>query len=161
MLIDIRSITRSMDAVLAIEVQTAPDQVGLSFQDYQLTRPLDFQGTIRHSGGGVIALTGRLRTAYRGECARCLVPVETALDLAVAETFRPAAQTGEEDDSYPYSGPLLDISQALRDNLVLAMPQRLYCREDCRGLCPVCGANCNETDCGHAGDSADGGSELA
>jgi uncharacterized protein len=151
MLIDIRSISRSLDATLAVETEIGPDEPFCKFQEYRLTSPLVFRGVLQNSGDSAITLTGRIRTTYRGECARCLTEVESELDQPVKERFRAQGQagSGEDEDSYRYGGTMLDISQAIRDNLVTALPQRLLCREGCRGLCPVCGANLNEQDCGH------------
>ncbi len=157
MLFDIKTISRSVGATLTIETEIGPDEPFCQFQDYRLTRPLVFRGVLQNSGQGIITLTGRVQTAYSGECARCLTVVESDVDLPVSECYRPATQAaaGEEDNSYRYGGSQLDISQALRDNLLLALPQRLLCRTDCRGLCPVCGADLNQQDCGHAHSAAD------
>jgi uncharacterized protein len=151
MLIDIKSISRSLGATLTIETEIGPDEPLCQFQEYRLTSPLIIRGVLQNSGAGTITWTGRLRTTYSGECARCLAEVESELDLPVEERFRAQGLTGsgEDGDIYRYSGTVLDISQAIRDNLVTALPQRLLCREGCRGLCPVCGANLNEQDCGH------------
>jgi uncharacterized protein len=152
MLVDIKNISRSFGATLTIETEIGPDEPFCQFQDYWLTRPLVFRGVLQKSGEEIYNLSGRIQTAFAGECARCLVRVESAVDLPVSECFRPAAQaeTGEDDDCYRFDGFVLDIGQAIRDNLLLALPQRLLCREDCRGLCPECGASLNDQDCGHA-----------
>jgi uncharacterized protein len=157
MLIDIKSISRSVGATLTIETEIGPDEPFCQFKDYRLTRPLVFRGALQNNGQGIINLTGRIQTAYSGECARCLARVESDVDLPVSECYRPAIQAaaGEDDDSYRYGGTQLDIGQALRDNLLLALPQRLLCRADCQGLCPVCGADLNKQDCGHAISAAD------
>jgi uncharacterized protein len=151
MLIDIKSISRSLGATLTIEMEIGPEEPFCQFQEYRLTSPLVFRGVLQNSGDGMITLTGRILTRYSGECARCLTGVESDLDLPVEERFRIQGQAGTSDDemSYRYSGTMLDISQAIRDNLLTALPQRLLCRDDCRGLCPECGANLNEQDCGH------------
>jgi uncharacterized protein len=44
----------------------------------------------------------------------------------------------------------VDLTEVLRDLIMLALPGKHLCREDCRGLCPVCGADLNVQDCGHA-----------
>lgn len=149
MLIDIKTISHSRGASIAIETETSPEELIFSFQGYRLTRPLVFQGMLQNTGDGILSLTGRIRTAFAGECARCLVIVQTELDLQLAETFRSAAtaQTAGLEDSYAYDGNTVDISQAIIDNLLPAMPPRLLCRDDCQGICPDCGGNLNEKRC--------------
>ena len=65
-------------------------------------------------------------------------------DIAVVNRCR--TETGF-DEAYRYTGHALDIDQALRDNLIPMLPQRPVCREDCAGICPVCGVNRNVTPC--------------
>lgn len=155
MLIDIKSISHSKGASMAIEVEKSPDELPFSSLAYRLTRPLSFSGTLTNTGDGILTLTGRIQTAFSGECARCLAPVTCDLNLSLSESYQAAATlatAADEPDaeSYRYAGSQLDLSQAIRDNLVLALPQRLLCREDCLGLCPDCGNNLNEKNCGCA-----------
>ena len=152
MLIDIRTLSRCTGASVAIEWEISPEELPFCSQDYRLTRTLVFRGKLQNDGDGILSLTGQIQTAYAGECARCLVPVGRDLVVALAEAFLPArdAQKAAVQDSYVYEGLQLDISQAIRDNLMLSLPPRLYCREDCRGLCPECGADLNQIDCGCA-----------
>jgi uncharacterized protein len=64
----------------------------------------------------------------------------------VRELYEPGSD-GEE--TYPLYGDQLDLALLARDAVVLELPQVPLCREDCQGLCPYCGANRNEIDCGH------------
>ena len=125
------------------------DELTVSFQGIRLTSPPVFTGRLTAAGDGVFTLDGRLTTGITGECVRCLGSVRRPLEVKVYEVFRPGAaqNEAEPDDSYPYEGYMVDLLPALRDNLVLALPQRLLCKEDCRGICPDCGADLNETTC--------------
>jgi len=149
MLIDIRTISRSTGASLAIETEIGLNELDFSFQGYRLTRPPFFAGLLQNVGNGILTLTGRVSTGYEGECARCLQPVREELDIPLAETYRPptSADAADDEEGYRYEGSQLDISQAIRDNLLPVIPQRLLCRETCLGICPDCGANLNEKDC--------------
>ena len=152
MLIDIRTISRSIGASLTIETEISLNELEFSFQDYRLTRPPSFRGLLQNTGDGILTLTGQLSAGYEGGCARCLTTVHEELDIPLAETFQPmkSAEESGDEDGYRYEGGQLDIGQAIRDNLLPVIMQRLLCREDCRGLCPDCGSNLNEKDCGCA-----------
>ena len=91
------------------------------------------------------------------ECDRCLedatFPVEHDFDLL----YRPALLEGERpeeelDESAAdlafYEGGGLELKTALREQVLLALPMQRTCRPDCKGICPVCGQNRNQTVCG-------------
>lgn len=152
MLIDIKTISQSKDALLAIETEISPEELDLKSLGYQLVRPLAFHGTLQNMGDGILSLTGQLETAYEGDCARCLVSVQRPLSIRIAERYLPAAMPAGEDNEtdYRYTGGHLEIGQAIRDSVLPALPGRLICKPDCQGLCPDCGANLNEKECGCA-----------
>ena len=83
------------------------------------------------------------------ECGRCLEPFKQALDTGFEENFtfenRPLS---EEEVIIPEDGNI-DFEPLIREYLELEVPYSPVCRPDCKGLCPVCGQNLNEKDCGH------------
>ncbi len=108
---------------------------------------------------GLIEVEGRVRCTARLACARCLVefdyPIEAAIRLAYArrtpETAppgEPAVVDPEEADLLSFSGEELDLAEGVQEQIVLALPIRALCREECRGLCPRCGADWNQGPCG-------------
>jgi uncharacterized protein len=149
MLVDIQIMSHGKASFIDIETEIGPDELTVSFQGIRLTSPPFFTGRLTADGDGVFILDGCLTAGIAGECARCLASVRRPLEVKVDEVFRPVAaqNEAEPDDSYPYEGFVVELLPALRDNLVLAFPQRLLCREDCKGICPECGADLNETTC--------------
>ncbi|MFI5346533.1 MAG: YceD family protein [Elusimicrobiota bacterium] len=85
---------------------------------------------------------GSARGRWRVECTRCLTPVEGNYDAAV------------EQRSSIDGGPM-DISDEVRQSIVLAQPMKTYCKPDCKGFCSVCRKNRNLGDCGHAQGGAE------
>jgi uncharacterized protein len=88
------------------------------------------------------------------ECARCLTPFESELRLLIDEEFIPLRDpvTGEavtaDPDEFRIDGRNhLDLSEAVRQYEQAALPIQPICREDCAGLCPICGQNLNERRC--------------
>jgi len=100
-----------------------------------------------------IVVTGVLRSAWRGECRRCLGPAEGPLEVDVRELYR--RHPKPDDDAYEFDGEVLDLRPLVQEALALDLPLAPLCRPDCAGLCPQCGANRNETDCGHRPDTTD------
>ncbi len=115
----------------------------------------------------------RLRAATRAEltcpCGRCLapvtvaVPVEFELSLVPAEEVSPSGEKerrdreegpvggsfrAEDADEERYHGKIIDLDPILREQILLSLPAYPVCRDGCRGLCPACGQNLNERECG-------------
>ena len=95
----------------------------------------------RASSGTVFELSYRAR--LHGPCYRCLN--DAVLDLPISAREYQATSPGESEDlRSPYiENEQLDLSAWAHDALVLALPDKILCREDCAGLCPICGADLN------------------
>ena len=94
------------------------------------------------------ALRLRLDASLRGPCMRCLEPAQPAIGVDSREVDQPG---GGDELSSPYVlDDALDVHDWARDALVLALPLQLLCREDCAGLCPVCGVDLNAAGPEHA-----------
>ena len=132
--------------------------------DVRQTGPLAVTGRadllIEHRGHKVEVADIRLRAAYKGEfellCARCVEPVAAPLAGSFDLIFRPHsvdAETGERSISpdeteigyYEESG--LRLEDVVREQVLLSLPPRTLCIEDCKGLCPRCGQNLNLASC--------------
>ena len=91
---------------------------------------------------------------YRGQCARCLAPVEGVFELDFERTVAAEGAISEEQleeniDSYVMiRDGKLDVDEPLREELLISFPMRLLCDENCEGLCPKCGKPRREGDCG-------------
>ena len=105
--------------------------------------------TLTSFEGGIEA-EGTVRAPWVGVCRRCAEPVEGELTIHVQERFADAPLSGPSDeDLYPIApDDTIDLGPMARDAIVLELPMAPLCRDDCKGLCPQCGANRNEGDCG-------------
>lgn len=90
---------------------------------------------------------GTLHALLDMKCDLCLKAFKTELDIPFDEVFS-NADTGDEKEFWQYSEKKLDIGPAVEANIITAMPMRSVCSEDCKGLCPICGHDLNEGDCG-------------
>ena len=111
-------------------------------------RPVVLSGLYMLADETVI-VRGTARAVIQSPCARCLKPTQTQVEAEFEEAF--IRDTGEareaDDDSYMYSGHVIELDEAVRTVLLLEMPSRVLCREDCRGLCDQCGADLNANAC--------------
>lgn len=128
----------------------------LGEREFSLPSGIDYDLMLTNAGEGILA-TGILTTHVVGTCDRCLSPAEFDVSGEVDEyyLFEEPEDTGDDDDdeldfSLVSADNTIDLSGALLSTLVMETPFVVLCRPDCKGLCPVCGANLNEEDCGHA-----------
>lgn len=105
-----------------------------------------------------ILVRGFLTFALELACARCLEPQTEQHRVEVAELFQDPRkrQDAEPDPGYEIIDELtaIDLTVLIRDAVLMDLPVRTLCREDCQGLCPVCGADRNQGDCGHRPEAA-------
>jgi len=145
------------------EEEFAPGVIDLGAEIKQKS-PLNTQGRAelveehhgKHQVIKDIRLRGRLATGLELQCARCLEPVEQQVSREFDLLYRPlGADAGRDELSvtdaeaeigyYPGDGILLE--DTLREQVLLALPLKITCREDCKGLCPHCGKNLNLEAC--------------
>jgi uncharacterized protein len=110
----------------------------------------------KHSLIQDIRLNGDLATSIEVPCARCLEPVVQDVKRRFDLLYRPlGADAGREESTVSgteseisyYEGEGLLLEDVLREQVLLAVPLKAICRQDCKGLCPQCGANLNVTQC--------------
>ncbi|NLP05483.1 DUF177 domain-containing protein [Candidatus Fermentibacteria bacterium] len=96
---------------------------------------------------------GRLAAVFETPCARCMAPATFRVTEPIFAVFSMDGSL-EEDPSIvkiPRNGRFASLLDALREAVILSLPGLPLCREDCRGLCHVCGADLNEGTCEHTG----------
>lgn len=96
--------------------------------------------------GEQLSVRAEIEAVLHTRCSRCLEPVRkdmsTQIDVVFAREENP-----DDPDLYRFEGSELDLTDAVRDALVMEIPMMILCKEDCKGLCPVCGTNRNLGTC--------------
>ena len=107
---------------------------------------------------GEVVVRGRIEGVVRGECRRCLAPVRSEVSEELNIVYAPEdLLSGEESDvrPIPYGARELNIGDAVREELILALDPFFLCEAACRGLCPRCGVNLNQQSCGCVTEESD------
>jgi uncharacterized protein len=102
-----------------------------------------------------VLVTGSAVAPLTGECARCLEPLASTIEVSFQELYRYLPDPGEDENDVEerfLDGDHLDLEPAFRDAVVLALPLSPLCRDDCPGLCVECGALLAEAGPGHGHD---------
>ena len=95
-----------------------------------------------------IAVHGTVVMPWRSQCRRCLTEADGVARIAVDEVYQDAdRQTVALDDAFPIEGDQIDLVPAVREYLLLELPDDVLCRDDCAGICAVCGTDLNAGSC--------------
>lgn len=108
--------------------------------------------------GEAVLVRGSMRTAVALSCRRCLVPVRREVEDRVNLFFEPSIDEGDADGEVyplPQRRRELDLLGPVREQVLLRLPAYALCREDCRGLCPQCGGDRNQTACSCAPEAGE------
>ena len=105
-----------------------------------------------------VLITGTARAPLTGECARCLDPLTSSIEVEFQELYvYDDTRSGENagDDERRLEGDLIDLEPVVRDAMVLALPLSPLCRDDCPGLCSDCGVRLADAEPDHHHDAVD------
>jgi uncharacterized protein len=131
------------------------------FPQIQLETDLDLAnltGVVRvtRTSQGLL-IQAKMQACLPCECVRCLVefPQELQVDFSELYAFNHRSTT-ESNLILPEDGKI-DLGPLLREYMLLSQPIKPLCKPECKGLCPVCGENLNQVNCGHTAESGDPG----
>jgi uncharacterized protein len=132
-----------------------PGEIVLDEENARLTEAPQINGRLARSGHEV-RLHGTITARAEVDCDRCLkalsVPVATDFDVTyvpATDYYDEATAELQEDDLglSVFDGEAIDLDELVREQVLLAMPPRMLCTEECKGLCPVCGEDRNSQEC--------------
>ena len=136
----------------AVEVAIAPIELG-GERYIAVPEQVPAELTVTRASTGLV-LGLRLAVRLHGPCVRCLTDAVVEQSLALSEYQ--ATRPDSDELTTPYlTDERLDLSAWVRDALILALPDKILCRTDCAGLCPVCGRDLNVEPHTHEEEEAD------
>ncbi|MGQ9486652.1 MAG: YceD family protein [Armatimonadota bacterium] len=154
MKLDLTEIAQHVGKQMSYEVDEAPDTI----EDLQVLSSI--RGQLRFTNtGDLLLVRGFLHTSVELECSRCLRPFEMPLQCEVEEQVELRALSArpfehpqvtiipEEGDTLFLDGNILDLTELIRQMLLVSLPIKPLHDEECKGLCPTCGADLNEGEC--------------
>lgn len=120
--------------IISVQHQYDPKVLEVESVDLHYTEPLEMEGSVE-KGSGVLTFRGTLHSRTELVCGRCLEKTASELD----KDFEFYYETAGKDS--------IDATDDIRELLILDQPLAFICAEKCRGLCPKCGVNLNQTSC--------------
>lgn len=127
----------------------AADDPALEGLDFTIVGPVEVSGRLQATEGEGYLWRGAIRATVSGDCRRCLGPVEQVIDDRVDVLFSSDPELADDPSVYalPANPAAIDVTGAVREELALRASAFPLCREECRGLCPRCGADLNAGPC--------------
>ncbi|MDX6286907.1 MAG: hypothetical protein QOG53_2392 [Frankiales bacterium] len=157
LVLDTRELGRRAGSMRLLQ-RTVPTPAGFGFEVIGVPEGSDLTLDLRLEAvmEGVL-VSGPVRAMATGECSRCLDPVTVPIEVDLVElyTYPGHEQPGDEEDVGQLVGDFIDLEPRLRDAIVLALPLRPVCSEDCPGLCATCGARLADEPPGHTHEQLD------
>ena len=146
------------EASIAVEARVSASDELWSAADLAWADEVDIRLRATYAGTGEIVVRGSVSGRLRQDCRRCLQPVESDFTNDLTLVF--VGEVGEESEDggayvFEPTRPELDMSDAVREEIILAMNPYVVCKPDCRGLCPTCGTDLNDGQCDCTEDETD------
>ena len=126
--------------------ETSAEVLDISEADARFRGQLVVEGTLENTGGSFRVL-GEVHATRAFICDRCLAEVEAQERYPFTEDFHRDC-AADDLDANEFGDDGIDLAPLVRDVVIAALPIRNLCRPDCKGLCPKCGADLNQGDCG-------------
>ncbi len=143
--LDVSQIAGHKGASMPVEFSCALENVGDYPDVVKFLEPVEWKGQVTNTEG-IFVVEGTVKTKVEMSCSRCLTPVAVDVFFKIDEKFSNTGSLDEETETF--SGDSIDLAQVIKKGILFSLPMKVVCREDCAGLCPVCGKNLNEGDCG-------------
>lgn len=152
MIVDVTSLR---DAQTSFDFSIPPDEIDFGGETIKLKDVVKVEGNLKR-GIAQTDVRGKISARIEAECSRCLQAAEISLEFAFDAAFVTAENYTREKEAElkvddlevsVFDGDRIDLTELVREQILLNLPARIFCREDCRGLCQKCGANLNLIDC--------------
>ncbi|MFZ4515465.1 MAG: YceD family protein [Acidimicrobiia bacterium] len=116
---------------------------GLDVGAAHIDAPVSCNVQLEQVSEGILA-RGEVAGTWNADCSRCLIAISRPFSVRMAELFETSPAEGE---TYPLVDETIDLDAPMRDAIAAALPVAPLCREDCQGLCPICGIDRNSQTC--------------
>lgn len=151
MLINLSEIMSVPEKVVQMEVPIELTNFRCGNEQYEFARKSPVSLKIRNLGNRQVKIWGSISCSLNLPCSRCLTGVEVPFDIEVEREIdftKTEEERAEELDETNYiSGFNLDVDTLVYDEILIELPYQVLCKEDCKGLCKVCGQDLNSGEC--------------
>lgn len=151
MLINLTDVFTSEGKVKRLSLPYGKDSFFYGGNAYPVEKQSEIALTFTNTGSGSLLMEGNFSLTLLMTCDRCLQDVTVPLTVEFSHQVNSPEKekdTQEEEEQSFMSGYELDVDVLINNEILINMPVKVLCREDCKGICPVCGKNQNDGECG-------------
>lgn len=146
MKINIAQIKKKQSLAERIVANIEPVELEISPEDVLIDGDLLLDFLISNVGD-VVLLDGKIQALVIMSCSRCNTTCKTFCTGEFKEKFYPFGTEAINDDELVFSDDIVDITEVVREALLLSLPMTTLCKEECKGLCDICGIDKNTQEC--------------
>lgn len=143
-----------LDAVFNSEGESIQFDYDFTIDDEEFITPIKVVGTVFNKTG-IVTLRADAKFDYSTSCAKCNKPLIKHATVPVRHILLNHAESDDNDEFIVLDGMRMELDELVSEDIYLAVPSRFLCKDDCKGLCGICGADLNveQCDCKVSGDS--------
>jgi uncharacterized protein len=155
MKIDVSDLKKKKSARKTIDLDVELDGFTYDYEYIRIVEPIQFRGQLDMLGE-FFELQGKITGTIELTCSRCLVKYPHELNIEVDEKFSNDQEAVDRDEDIIFmDSDTLDITEIVLSNIILSLPIKRLCKEDCKGLCPICGTDLNTSSCSCVAEEVD------
>ncbi|MEL7567464.1 MAG: DUF177 domain-containing protein [Dehalobacterium sp.] len=155
--INVSKIKNISGKTMKIELKETASHLSMEGEEMKLLSPLEFSGDIENLGDR-LNVAGEVHTRVELLCSRCMEVMSLEVDAPFSEIFsnhRDVVEEEQEEEIFFFEGDEIDIGSHVTRAILLELPMKALCKEECKGLCPECGVNLNFEKCQCVEDNID------
>lgn len=149
MKINVGKIKNIFGQTIHIDVKEHASRLSMEDEGIRLVGPLAFSGQVENMGDRLYVM-GKVHATVELSCSRCAETITLEVNAPFSEMFsnhKEVVEMGSEEEISFFEGDLIDIASHIARAILLELPMKALCREECKGLCPECGVNLNLGEC--------------
>lgn len=145
MKINVTEILKNEGSLKSIVFEDELDAIKFNHSECKVDQGICFNGQVVNNAG-VLALTGNVLVKYTTKCGRCLKELSGELDIRISEEYI-VAEIPDDESKESFDKNFIYLDKVLSDNILLNLPNKQLCEEECKGLCQRCGNDLNMKAC--------------
>lgn len=151
MKVDVSRILRSKNSSMEIDGKVDIPSIIYNGEEITINGPVPVSGVILNTGENIL-VEGKFKADLTLKCSRCLESFQYSME----SDFDEELSNKDESNGYvKFEGEIIDLAEVVERNILLSMPMKVLCSDNCKGLCPHCGNNLNESQCNCTGENVD------
>ncbi len=146
MLLDISDLLKNPGGQMDFECELSLKQFDFQQLGVSFEQPVSVKGELKNTGG-VVVMEAKVQGVYETCCDRCGEPISVPIAFTATEDFVKGTDVVNEGDAIQLESHYIQLEEVIGENAFASIPLKNLCKEDCKGICQICGQNWNVGSC--------------